>query len=151
MINGRILHLIHEQVLNTVIEGQCNIARLIDIAERLAGGDGHLNVICYATFAEQSAQLCHCQWQQIEQGQQDLPLPVAVSRRRQSPHALQVVLQTANLAQRLYEFEKLFFLAIVAGGKTVILVYTFAPRTALNQKNVGNSLPGAAFRCGKGR
>ena len=87
-----ILHLVNEQVSNLVVEEQCNVSGTLCGTEGLVSGQGDFDEVRQPVGTEQLLQFGDCQRQQSKQGEQDGPLLIPVSDRRQCPDAVQQAL-----------------------------------------------------------
>ena len=63
----RILELVHEQVVNPIVERQCKIRRRVLVAQCRTGRVNHLDEIDAAAFGEHHAQHGRCHAEYIQQ------------------------------------------------------------------------------------
>ncbi len=139
-----VLKLIHQQVLDTVVQFQRQIGRRPGgILERGQCACRHLDEIDLPRFLEHHPQLGCRQVEQLREHTDDFPLGIAVSRQGQLADAGDSRLCPGGLAQRFDDLRQAFLVgfSFVHGRQTHGLVETATQGAAAGQQQVAHAAP----------
>ena len=141
---GTVLELVHQQMMDAVIEGQHQIRGRFGITQRQIGALRDFDEIGLAARGEHQLQLRHGQRQKTGDGPEHLPLRLGVRSRGQGAQCMQCVGETGNTVEALNQNRGAFLPSAgvtSARRKTNIDIQPAAPGALIGQKQSGKTQP----------
>jgi hypothetical protein len=137
----RVLELVDQDVLQSVVERECEIGRVVGRTERAQRAQRDFDIVRLALRLEHELQLRHCRGQQLEQCFERAPLILAVERVRQCTQRREIFQQALVGRDGAQQREHAALHRTIGRRKTVAHVHRLVNIAILLEQHRGDGAP----------